>query len=208
MRVSYSEYLARRNDNSTDSSGESVQWSFEREDTSEVVTGAERIAVLRCIRNINYRWFRYPRCNSLLHRLALSSLEQTRRTPVEKCNQVHHRSFIPRQHKMKRHSVICKYNDRSVLEMIASEHKAQNVWYLVSPDRIRKEYRSVSNDFSNVVSLKIRVRVLDRWFFGTKFLTWLHSRRSPWCPLVYLKSFNDAGWRSNALFRHLRGHQG
>ena len=36
----------------------------------------------------------------------------------------------------------------------------------------------------------------------------LRSRRSPWCPLVYLKSFNDAGWRSNALFRHLRVHQG
>ena len=24
----------------------------------------------------------------------------------------------------------------------------------------------------------------------------LRSRRSPWCPMVHLKPFNDAGWRS------------
>ena len=40
---------------------------------------------------------------------------------------------------MKKHSVAWKYDDISVLELDCSRHKAQNLWYLLSSDRIRIE---------------------------------------------------------------------
>ena len=50
---------------------------------------------------------------------------------------------------MEKHSVVCKYDDISVLQLDCSRHWIQNVWYLLPWDRIRMKKCSITNAFGN-----------------------------------------------------------